>query len=101
MPKRASRPRDPLQLAKLIGDIATGQVVEAAESPRVRRARKAGKQGRTGTSRSPHTCAESRDRPHGGVGALEEAEALAGLFLLAGRVLPPLHFLVQVEGQDD
>jgi hypothetical protein len=29
--KRLPRPRDPIQLAKLIGDIATGQVVDAAE----------------------------------------------------------------------
>jgi hypothetical protein len=28
MPKPRKRPRDPLQLAKLIGDIATGQVAE-------------------------------------------------------------------------
>jgi hypothetical protein len=29
--KRLPRPRDPLALAKLIGDIATGQVVDAME----------------------------------------------------------------------
>lgn len=29
--KRIPRPRDPIQLAKLIGDIATGQVVDAVE----------------------------------------------------------------------
>ncbi|HXS42702.1 MAG TPA: hypothetical protein VN766_21070, partial [Stellaceae bacterium] len=29
--KRLKRPRDPLQLAKLIGDIATGQVEDRAE----------------------------------------------------------------------
>jgi hypothetical protein len=29
--KRLPRPRDPIQLAKLIGDIATGQVVDAVE----------------------------------------------------------------------
>jgi hypothetical protein len=29
--KRIPRPRDPLAMAKLIGDIATGQVVDAAE----------------------------------------------------------------------
>jgi hypothetical protein len=28
--KRLKRPRDPLSLAKLIGDIATGQVADAA-----------------------------------------------------------------------
>lgn len=30
MTKRLKRPRDPVQLAKLIGDIATGAVVDAA-----------------------------------------------------------------------
>lgn len=30
MAKRLKRPRDPIQLAKLIGDIATGQVCDAA-----------------------------------------------------------------------
>ena len=29
--KRLPRPRDPIALAKLIGDIATGQVVDAVE----------------------------------------------------------------------
>ncbi len=29
--KRIKRPRDPLQLAKLIGDIATGQTVDKVE----------------------------------------------------------------------
>ncbi len=32
MAKRLKRPRDPIALAKLIGDIATGQVVESQES---------------------------------------------------------------------
>jgi hypothetical protein len=32
--KRLKRPRDPIALAKLIGDIATGQVVDAAEDKR-------------------------------------------------------------------
>jgi hypothetical protein len=35
MAKRLKRPRDPISLAKLIGDIATGQVEDnAAESPK-------------------------------------------------------------------
>ncbi|MGI8425130.1 MAG: hypothetical protein ACR2M4_00730 [Actinomycetota bacterium] len=43
---RKKRPRDPIQLAKLIGDIATGQVEDSAdESPKVTRARKAGRKG--------------------------------------------------------
>lgn len=32
--KRLKRPRDPLSLAKLIGDIATGQVQDATEDRR-------------------------------------------------------------------
>lgn len=32
--KRLKRPRDPVQLAKLIGDIATGQVQDAVEDKR-------------------------------------------------------------------
>lgn len=32
--KRLKRPRDPVSLAKLIGDIATGQVQDAAEDNR-------------------------------------------------------------------
>ncbi|MFZ0694961.1 MAG: hypothetical protein WAN51_12590 [Alphaproteobacteria bacterium] len=32
--KRLKRPRDPLQLAKLIGDIATGQVEDRVEDQR-------------------------------------------------------------------
>jgi hypothetical protein len=40
---RKKRPRDPISLAKLIGDIATGQVQEPSEdSPTVVRARKGG-----------------------------------------------------------
>lgn len=31
--KRKKRPRDPIQLAKLIGDIATGQVDDETASP--------------------------------------------------------------------
>ena len=39
------RPRDPIQLGKLIVDIATGQVEEPEESKAVKRARGAGKKG--------------------------------------------------------
>jgi hypothetical protein len=48
--KRLKRPRDPIQLGKLIGDIATGQVTEPEETPAEKRARKAGKRG--GTTRA-------------------------------------------------
>lgn len=43
--KRLKRPRDPIQLGKLIVDIATGQVTEGQEAPRARIARKAGLSG--------------------------------------------------------
>jgi ubiquinone biosynthesis protein UbiJ len=36
--KRIPRPRDPLALAKLIGDIATGQVVDAVDDGKGARA---------------------------------------------------------------
>lgn len=42
MTKPPKRPRDPNQLAKLIADIATGEVEEGEESATVRRASKAG-----------------------------------------------------------
>ena len=43
---RRKRPRDPVQLAKLIGDIATGQVEDKIkESKTTVRARKGGKKG--------------------------------------------------------
>lgn len=34
--KRLKRPRDPIQLAKLIGDIATGQIEDRVEDKRGR-----------------------------------------------------------------
>lgn len=43
--KRLPRPRDPIQLGKLIVDIATGQVEEPEETPAEKRARMAGKKG--------------------------------------------------------
>lgn len=44
--KRIHRPRDPIALAKLIGDIATGQVVDAVEETALSgRSRKAGRKG--------------------------------------------------------
>ena len=52
--KRIPRPRDPLALAKLSGDIATGQVVDAVEDGKdpaaVARGRKGGVKG--GAARS-------------------------------------------------
>jgi hypothetical protein len=41
--KRLKRPRDPIQLGKLIVDIATGQVEEPEETPVAKRARAAGR----------------------------------------------------------
>jgi hypothetical protein len=43
--KRPKRPRDPIQLGKLIVDIATGQVQEPEETPIEKRARNAGRKG--------------------------------------------------------
>lgn len=47
--KRKKRPRDPIQLAKLIGDIATGQVedreISKSHPPYVSRGRKGGEKG--------------------------------------------------------
>lgn len=43
--KRPKRPRDPAQLAKLIVDIATGEVEEGEPSAKEVRARKAGAKG--------------------------------------------------------
>jgi len=43
--KRLKRPRDPVQLAKLIGDIATGQVMDATEDKRDLAAAELGRKG--------------------------------------------------------
>ena len=43
--KRIPRPRDPIALAKLIGDIATGQVVDAVEDGKDPAAAAMGKRG--------------------------------------------------------
>lgn len=42
MAGRIKRPRDPIQLAKLVGDIATGQATDPEETPRAKASRKAG-----------------------------------------------------------
>jgi hypothetical protein len=56
---RKKRPRDPIQLAKLVGDIATGQVEDSTdESPKVIRARKAGRKG--GPARATALTPEQR-----------------------------------------
>jgi hypothetical protein len=56
--RRKPRPRDPLQLAKLIGDIATGQTSEPAETPSGKRARVAGSKG--GPARAAKLTPEQR-----------------------------------------
>lgn len=43
--KRRKRPRDPMQLAKLIGDIATGQIQDEIEDKRSPKAVERGKLG--------------------------------------------------------
>ena len=43
--KRIPRPRDPIQLGKLIGDIATGQVVDGVDDGKDEAAAKLGSKG--------------------------------------------------------
>ena len=52
------RPQDSNQLAKLVVDIATGEVSETEETPQVERARKAGKRG--GPARAEKLTPEQR-----------------------------------------
>jgi hypothetical protein len=56
--KLIKRPRDPVQLAKLIGDIATGQVIEPEASARSKASRLAGLKG--GVGRAKTLTAEQR-----------------------------------------
>jgi ubiquinone biosynthesis protein UbiJ len=56
--KRIHRPRDPLALAKLIGDIATGQVVDALDDGKDAMAVRRGRAG--GRSRAANLTAEQR-----------------------------------------
>jgi len=58
MADHRKRPRDPLQLAKLIGDIATGQVEDHALTPKEIRARKGGTKG--GPARARALTGEQR-----------------------------------------
>lgn len=62
MPSRKKRPRDPIELAKLIGDIATGQVEdregEGKHPPYVRRGKLGGAKG--GPARSAALTPEQR-----------------------------------------
>jgi hypothetical protein len=60
MAKHPSRPRDPNQLAKLIADIATGEVSDdkREESPMAERGRKGGEKG--GASRAAALTPEQR-----------------------------------------
>lgn len=60
--KRKKRPRDPIQLAKLIGDIATGQVEDSEDNgkhpPYVERGRLGGQKG--GKARAEALTPEQR-----------------------------------------
>jgi hypothetical protein len=56
--KRLPRPRDPIALAKLIGDIATGQVVDAVEDGKDTKAVERGRAG--GRSRAGVLTTEQR-----------------------------------------
>lgn len=56
--KKPKRPRDPNQLAKLIVDIATGEVPDKEETVRARRAKVAGRAG--GPARAASLTPEQR-----------------------------------------
>jgi hypothetical protein len=56
--KRLKRPRDPVSLAKLIGDIATGQVDDATEDKRNPAAVELGRKG--GSARAASLSKEKR-----------------------------------------
>jgi hypothetical protein len=60
--KRLKRPRDPIQLAKLIGDIATGQVRDEVEDKRNQAAVELGSKGgkKGGKARWAKLSAEQR-----------------------------------------
>jgi hypothetical protein len=65
-------------LAKLIGDIGTGQVEESAATPSQVKA-EGGKGRRFGSIQVPYTGAAIRDRPGGSFSPLEEE--LSGVFI--------------------
>jgi hypothetical protein len=56
--KRTPRPRDPIQLGKLMVDIATGAVPDAVETPAAERGRSGGAKG--GPARAAALTAEQR-----------------------------------------
>lgn len=56
--KRIPRPRDPIQLGKLIGDIATGQVPDAMDDGKDAGAAETGKEG--GVARARNLTSEQR-----------------------------------------
>jgi hypothetical protein len=56
--KRLKRPRDPIALAKLIGDIATGQIDDAADDGKNQAAADLGRRG--GEARAKKVSAERR-----------------------------------------
>jgi hypothetical protein len=56
--KRIPRPRDPIQLGKLIGDIATGQVVDGVDDGKDEAAAAMGRKG--GAARSASMTPERR-----------------------------------------
>ena len=58
MAKRPARPRDPMQLAKLIGDIATGKAEDAPAKPATPGRRKGGVKG--GAARALRLTADQR-----------------------------------------
>ncbi len=62
--KRTPRPRDPIQLAKFIGDIATGQVPDAVDDGKDAAASELGRLGgiKGGKARAERMTAEERSQ---------------------------------------
>jgi ubiquinone biosynthesis protein UbiJ len=56
--KRVKRPRDPVQLGKLIGDIATGQVQDVVDDGKDEAAQQLGRRG--GAARAKNLTKEQR-----------------------------------------
>src|SRR6185437_140348 len=66
--RRLKRPRDPIQLAKLIGDIATGRVEDRTEGvpARAKGGRPGGKLGPRHSARKSGQRSRGRQPPHAG-----------------------------------
>ena len=77
--RRLKRPRDPIQLGKLIVDIATGQVQEPKETPTEKRARNAGRKGGKTRAKKLSPAERSEIASLAAFGTLEEKLVLIGV----------------------